>query len=241
MSTSEARPVIIDIPVVQARRALVGFAVIITLVSLIAAGTAISRGEMSRGLVRLFNVSDEMSYPTWYSSLGLAASAVLLLACAAANPKEAGKRFGAHWLALAAIFGVMSADEIVGVHEVASNLLRRHFSLSGYMRHAWVFPALVFVAFVGAAYLRFLASLPRRTRNWFVIAAMVYVGGAAGVEMVGGKVADLYSTHSIPYVACTHLEEFLELLGIALFNAALLEHLASALGPDGLRLRLLAD
>ena len=43
------------------------------------------------------------------------------------------------------------------------------------------------------------------------------------------------------YAVCFHIEELLEMLGIALFNSALIEHLAGLLGPEGLKIRFRND
>lgn len=193
------------------------------------------------GLARLVDVGSEGNFPTWYSSLGLLVAALLLGLVSWAHHHLNRRDFIAHWIFLSAIFILLSAEEIVGIHEVVNTLLRRLGFFSGFFRRAWVIPAGVGLLVFGLSYLRFLAALPLRRRNQFVAAGAVYVLGAVGMEMIGGKIIDLYSRGSTAYVLCYHLEEFLELCGIALFTAALIEHLAELLGPEGMRLSFSRD
>lgn len=225
----------LDFDAARARRVLVILAALLPLLSLTVLLLSLV-SPLPASVTRLFDVNGEMNVPAWYSTMGLMASACLLGAAAA----PAGA-FRPHWAALAALFAGLSADEMIGVHEELGVLVRNRFALTGYLRHAWVLPAFAALAVLGAAYLRFLKALPARTRGSFLVAGAIFVGGAAGVEMIGGKLTDVYGRASLAYALSTHVEEFMELLGIALFNAALLEHLAGALGHEGLRVRVRAD
>lgn len=220
---------------------LIVLAVGMALVSLSTVLTPEQRKIQTRGVARLFNLNSEMSYPAWCSSLGLAASAALLAVCGVVARNEDQRRFRRHWMALALIFAGLSADEIVGLHESLSSALQVHFNLTGFLTHAWVLPAFVGLFFFGLAYLRFLVALAPNTRNGMILAGLVYVGGAAGVEMVNGKIADLYSRGAFIYALGTHVEEFMELCGIALLISVLLAHLARTSGSEGLRVQLTAD
>lgn len=193
------------------------------------------------GMSRLFDLEAEMSYPNWYSSLGMAVASLLLGATAWVRLHSNRREFLAHWIFLSATFGFLSSDEIVCLHEAAGGVVRRLGGFTGYFRFAWVIPAGVGLCIFGLAYLRFLAALPVRRRNQFVAAGAIYVLGALVMEMIGAKFFELYSRNSMSFVLCYHLEELLELCGIALFNAALIEHLAGLLGPDGLRIRFSAE
>lgn len=222
------------------RRVLVALACALVLLSLACVLGALLSGRGMGGLVRVLNVDAEKSLPTWYSSLGLAASCALLALCAA-QARAAGRGFALHWAALSAVFGLLSSDEIVGFHEAMGKALQRHGEFHGFLRYAWVLPAFPALAVLALTYRRFLGALPARTRGSFLLSAALFVAGAVGLEMVGGKLDESFSRGSALYVLCYHAEELLELLGVALFNAALVEHLARTLGPDGLRARLVAD
>lgn len=219
------------------RRGLLAIAAAITLVSL---GAGLLHPG-SHGLARLVDVDAEFNLPTWYASLGLAAASILLGAAAWVESRSPRRGFLAHWLFLSATFALLSVDEFVGLHEMMGTILHRHVHFTGFLRFVWVVPACVGLCLFGLGYSRFLAALPPRRRARFVAAGAVYVVGAVGMEMIGGKLFDLYPNGSVAYLLASHLEEFLELSGIALFIAALVEHLAELLGPEGLRLRFSRD
>lgn len=233
------RGMTIAIPAVRLRRALT--VLVVVLIALSYGGAVLKHSYHSRLgdlLVRIFNVGDETSIPNWYSSAALAVSSALLAGVAATLRARKETKDLIAWAALSAIFALLSLDEIVGMHEVFSEHLHEYLHTSGAFRFAWAFPALVLVLFVGATYLPMLSRLTLRRRVQFIVAGLLYVGGAVGMEMVGSKVFSAAGDQITPlYTVCNHLEEFLEMIGIVLFNAALIEHLASLLGTDGLRLR----
>lgn len=189
------------------------------------------------GLVKFVDLNVERSFPTWYSSLGLAASALLLGAISWVLHRSNRREYIFHWIFLSVTFAFLSADEIVGIHESMNGIARKFGHFAGYLGFPWVMPASVGVAIFGAAYLRFLASLQVRCRNQFLVSGGVFVLGAIGMEMIGAKAAESYTRNSTAYLLCYNLEELLELSGIALFITTLIEHLAVLLGPDGLHVR----
>ena len=74
------------------------------------------------------------------------------------------------------------------------------------------------------AYLRFLMHLSLPIRNLFIAAGLIYVGGAIGLEAIGGRHFDLYGKDAV-YQVYTTVEELLEMTGIVVFIYALLEHI----------------
>lgn len=219
------------------RRLLLAIAVGLTAVSF----AARLRWPAATSLVRLVDVDEEMSFPNWYSSLALAASCALLGAIARVLHRSNRRERLGYWIFLIATFASLSAEEIVGLHEAVSGRMHRLWHLGGFLAFSWVIPAGVLLCLFVLGYLRFLAALPAASRRGFVISGAVYVLGAVGMEMVGGKCIALYTRESLQYLVVYHVEELLEMCGIALFNAALLEHLAGLLGPDGLRVRVGAE
>lgn len=237
------KAMIIPVPAARLRRALT--ILVVVFIALSYGGAVLKHSYHSRVgdlLVRIFNVGDETSIPNWYSSVALAGSAALLACVAATLRARKETKDLTAWAALSAIFALLSLDEIVGMHELFSEHLHEYLHTSGAFRFAWAFPALVLVLFVGATYLPMLSRLTLRRRVQFIVAGLIYVGGAVGMEMVGSKVFSAAGDKITPmYIVCNHLEEFMEMFGIVLFNAALIEHLASLLGNGGLNLRFADD
>ncbi|MEP2829926.1 hypothetical protein [Parvibaculum sp.] len=171
----------------------------------------------------------EYCLPAWYSSLMLVFSAALL-AVTALSARRRGERSLFHWALLVPIFVGLSVDEATGVHEVLIEPLRSGLALDGFLHFGWVIPGAVVVAMLGLFYLPFLLALPSRTRLMFFGAGLLYVGGALGMEIVGGKLLTLYGEESFPYQLAYCVEEIMEILGATLFAASLLGHLKRRFG-----------
>lgn len=171
----------------------------------------------------------EYCLPAWYSSMLLLGSAALLALVTASSVRR-GERFVLHWAALAVIFLGLSIDEATGIHEVLIKPLRNGLGLSGFFYFGWVLPGLAVVAAVGLAYVPFLFAQPRRTKYAFATAGLFYVGGALGMEMIGGKALTTYGVESLAYRAAFCLEETMEIVGATLFATALLGHLKRRFG-----------
>ncbi|MEX0867499.1 MAG: hypothetical protein WD030_09075 [Pirellulales bacterium] len=177
-----------------------------------------------RSLAGRFVVDSELNLPTWYSSMTLLACGVLLAAIAAAQ-RHVDRGQWKKWALLAAIFAAMSLDEVASLHEMPSGPVRRALALDGILRFGWVVLALPAVLIVGCAYAPFLWRLPARTRNLFLFAATCYVGGALGMELVGGYLAEQYGMRAVLYVMAATVEETLEMIGVAVFLFALLDYI----------------
>lgn len=178
------------------------------------------------GFARVFNLDQEANLPTWYQTCALLFCSVLL-AIIARHEKSKGSRFACHWSALAFIFMFLSIDEAAAIHEMTMVPLRSALNVRGVLYFAWVIPGALLVLVVALAYARFLLHLPRGTRNHFLIAGVLYVGGALGLELPGGWYAEAYGKRSVPYAMLSTLEEILEMVGILVFTYALLSFLRS--------------
>ncbi len=136
---------------------------------------------------------------------------------------------------LALIFSGLSVDEVASVHEVAMEPLRSLLGARGLPYFTWVVPGAAFVLAVGLAYLRFVLRLPALTRRRFVVAGGLFVGGALGLELAEGWVADALGHRTPAFAALVALEETLEMAGLVVFVHALLCHLRDEVGD--LRIR----
>lgn len=177
------------------------------------------------GLVPLFNLNAEQNIPSFFSALMLSLSAFIL---ATTYSLMRTSQQGSYWLVLAFGFGFMAVDEAVSLHE---RLVKPMRDLLGYNQNfgvfyfAWVIPALVVIAILGISFYRFLKRLEKPTRYAFVASALLYLGGAIGMEMVGGWYDEKYGPENLGYVACFTIEESLEMAGVIYFIRALLRYL----------------
>jgi hypothetical protein len=182
--------------------------------------------ESPWGIVGLFNVDFEMNVPTFYQVLVLLA-AVLLPTIIAILKRQARAPFVVHWWLLALGFFVIANDEFYALHEKLSEPLRRWLGLEtmGVLHFAWVIPAFVLVIALALFYYPFLRHLDRSTRTRFFGAALIYLGGALGVELIGGRYAEVHGTWNLTYSLITTVEEGMEMAGAVLFVDALLRYL----------------
>lgn len=187
--------------------------------------------EVPAAALGFFGLSYEGNLPTWFSTCLLFSCAALLALVALARQQE-GARFTGHWRLLCVIFLYVSLDEFVSIHEWAS----AWFDLGGLLYFSWVIPAAVLLALLGLAYLPFLAHLPPRVRKRFLVAAIVYVGGALGMELPLGYWTDLHGDENFVYSMIDLVEEAMEMIGASLFLYALSDLLSGTSGE--LRLSL---
>lgn len=180
-----------------------------------------------RSLIRLVDFSAEKNIPTLYSSSALLVAGVLLSVIALAHKRRGSS--SRPWSALAVIFLFLAIDETVLLHERVGGPIREALGTSGLLFFAWVIPyGIALVVFV-IVYSRFLLRLPRRIGVLFGLSGGVYVAGAIGFEMLGGRHYSLYGRDDLGYAVLYTCEDLLEMLGVAIFIYALLLYIADEL------------
>jgi hypothetical protein len=190
--------------------------------------------EQVYGLVDTFNLNFENNVPTFFSTLMLVASALLLAAVAGASDDAREARY---WKGLALVFAFLAIDEDASLHELLIDPLRFAFSLGGPLRFAWVVPYGVAVAALAVPYLRFVMSQPPRSRRLLMAAAAVYLAGALGFECLGAWYLSYHDdTEDFAYSLLVGAEESLEMTGAAVLIYALLDALGHRLAGRPVRL-----
>jgi len=174
--------------------------------------------------IHFFNLNAEGNIPTLYSTL-LYLLATALLSIIAIMHKKADERF-LGWLGLALICAALALDETAQVHERLTHPMRRLFNTSGYLYFAWVIPYGIAGSILLILYYRFITALPWTHLRLFILAAVVFLSGAVGLELISGRHVELYGKYSFGNFAYSTLEEFLEMLGIAIFIYSLLRYLS---------------
>jgi len=175
-------------------------------------------------IANLFLLDWEQNVPTLFSTLMLLACALLLAAIARARR---GEPYARHWIVLSIVFSLLSLDEYASLHEAAVDRVRSLLDIrGGPLFFAWVIPGALLGAAFGVAFLPFLRALPRATLRRFAIAAVLFVGGAIGFEMIGSaRFAVTGTTKDWAYIVASTLEEGLEMIGAATFLSALLAYI----------------
>jgi hypothetical protein len=186
-------------------------------------------------LVKRFGLNRDGNVPTLYSAFLLfAAAAFLYLVYKGAKAKGEKNAFS-HWLVLCFLFIFLGLDEATQIHEFTSGIVKKIADrpLPGFLRHAWIIPYLLLIGAVGLHYLRFVLKLPARTRNQFIVAGLVYVGSAMGLEMLEGMY-EARGGHALLVLQLQTIEETFEMLAVILFNYALMQYL----GPKKIEYKL---
>ena len=176
------------------------------------------------GLLPLFDFNTERNVPTFFSSVLLACSALLLLALGRLHGAANGER--APWIWLGGIMAFLAVDESASIHERLTAPVREALGASGIIYYAWVLPYSVLLVVLLLALRGFLLRLDRVDRRRILTAGGVFVLGAIGVELLSGVVDESRGKENLAYALLYTVEETLELCGVILFIRALLIHWA---------------
>lgn len=214
-----------------------------TIFFLLAASTA---GQVARhifghselmGFVRLFYIDQEGNIPTFFSaSLLLCAS--LLLALIGHLTKHTNDLRWRQWTILAFALLYMAIDEASAIHELLHAPAREligHRNATGILNYSWVIFGITFVLAFALSYLKFLFSLPARTRTQFIVAAAVFLGGGLGMELVESYYVGTYGKATFEHAMLVTVEEGLEMTGVVVLINALLSYI---IDQHEVRLRL---
>jgi hypothetical protein len=159
----------------------------------------------------MFDLDEEQSFGTWFSSISLLLAALILLQHAK-NLDLAQQPMVVAWRILGFGFCLLSIDEVVGMHE----------SLNTAIEMSWAIPGAVIAALVGIIYIPFLLHLPVKTRWLFILSGALYIGGAVGVELLTEPFEEEDLLDTLAYNLTTLVEEGLEMSGVVLFIRTLL-------------------
>lgn len=174
-----------------------------------------------------FNFDEEYNLPSLYSALALGFCSYLLTIIATFE-KATKAKFSKHWKALSFIFIFLAVDEACSIHEIFIPVLREAIGAEGILYFTWVIPGFLFVIAFAVAFRKFVFSLPTKIKTLFILAGMLYITGALGMELVGGYIADNFGYSTIYGISST-IEELLEMLGVVVFINGLLSYLQSQL------------
>jgi hypothetical protein len=166
------------------------------------------------------DVDMEESLYTWLSACTLFVTAFMAFRRADQIGK-AGPYFR-HWIAVGVLFVYLSADESQSIHEKLGGLGTLIVKPEGYFLLAWTVPGMALAAIVGLALIGMVMALPPYARILAFASATIFLSGAVGLEMIGGKILDTYGADALPYAIETSLEEGLEALGVLIFLWALI-------------------
>lgn len=184
-------------------------------------------------LIRFFDMNQETNVPTFFSVLLLLSSSALLVVLYVRHRKRGEPSL--MWLALAIIFIFLAFDEMTSLHETIAAQFLGEFNFTGYLHYAWVVPYSIAVLIFFLSYVRFLFRLPVKIAVLFITSGFIYISGAIGFEMIGGKAVSLTGLISNATLTYVTIEETLEMIGASLFIYSLILFLSLKDNPISVR------
>jgi len=161
---------------------------------------------------RLAYLDSETSVPTWLSTMLMATSAILCWV--ESRVTDPGQR--RRWTLLGFGFLVLSIDEVTGFHESAAAPLRA-LHLQGALFYGWVLPAIVLITLAAIYFYPLIPTLPGKVRKRIILAGMLFVAGAVGLEMLGGVLSQRGMRGEWSYFVLSTVEEMVEIISVYLF------------------------
>ena len=189
-------------------------------------------------LFKLFSVDTERSIPTFYSTATLLLASVLV-ALISYIKQNRSESYVFHWFGLSLILAFLGWDEAVQIHEkfIDTPIIYRlldslGLERSGVFTFPWVLVATFGVFLFLVLYSKFLFDLPKILKKTFLTAIVIYVGGALGMEMLGGLILGdpsqvANASNNFVYILNTSLEEMFEMVGVLTLIYGLLIYLNS--------------
>ncbi len=113
----------------------------------------------------------------------------------------------------------------MAIHERINTALKISLN-TGAFYFPWVLLGAAFALIVACTYVRFLRHLPGDTRRLFLLGGALFVGGAVGIEIIGGIYVVRFGATN-PYAVISATEELLEMLGVIVFLHAVMSYLGS--------------
>ena len=163
--------------------------------------------------VRMFDLDMERNVPTLFSSAILLISGFLFyLLSKAPNEVKEGSR--PYWLGLSLVFTFLAFDESAKIHEQLGDFTERFVDASGYLHYPWVISYGILVLLLGAVYLRFFLKMDKKVFWSFMGAAVIFLSGAIGFELIGANESSQHGTDTVLYSIYYTIEESLEMFGV---------------------------
>ncbi len=178
-------------------------------------------GHESLSVPRLVNLNHEENLPAYLSGAMLTIVALLSLLIGWLRRRRRASE-SVLWFVLAGGLFYFCIDELAQIHEQLSEPMRDTFGLTGIFYFGWVVPAIAALVALLPICVKFTRRLEPRVRSLFILATFLYVGGAIGVEMVGGYIAESRGFDDPWYVAAATIEESAEIAGVLVLMYALL-------------------
>ena len=127
------------------------------------------------------------------------------------------------WAFLSGLFLFLAYDELFSVHEALIKPIRETLGTSGPFYFAWVIVYGAGVTLLSLLFFPVWWRLNKTVKLWFALAAVTYLSGAVGFEMIGGLHRETIGKQGdLIYGILYTLEESLEMAGLIMLIYCLL-------------------
>jgi hypothetical protein len=166
----------------------------------------------------IFSVQGEGTIPAWFSGVMLWSAGIGAMGLAVIEYSRS-RLAAMRWGLLGVVFFYLSADEVLSLHENFNTPARQVLGGPDALASPWIIFGLFFAAVVGLACIPLLLSLSRTVRTTLILAGVVYVSGAVGIEILSETVKNALNDGqgSKLYTLLFTSEEFFEMLGVVIF------------------------
>jgi hypothetical protein len=201
----------------------------ITFILLIAANLArivithITGHDSMGGILPLVDVNRENSLPTWFSTINLFMSAILLFSIYGWK-KQQKSPDRVYWLYLAIVFLLLSADESASIHEIMGIMMDKTSISVNWIYYSWLIPGIFIALALFVFLIKFYLRLPRRYQILFGLSAALLFGGVFVMEFIDGFAATDSGPNTVIFELLVTVEESLEMVGVILFIYSLIDY-----------------
>ncbi len=164
-------------------------------------------------LINEFYVDSENNIQTFFSSVILIITS-LLFGLIYLHERKSGFAYRLPWLVFAAVFLFLAIDESTLIyHQLLSTYLSAFFAfMLGNVFRISV-GTLFLLPFLFLAF-KFYMHLPIRYRVLFALSALLYAGGAIGMDFIGTQYHEVHGKYNLPYSMLATLEKMVETAGL---------------------------
>ncbi len=170
----------------------------------------------------IFNLDKEWNFPTLFTVILLIICSVSLKQITILE-KNHQSLFIKYWQILYFIFIFLAFDEALQIHGIFMLYPELGKKLPGIFHFPWVIPYGIAVAIFGLYFAKFTWNLPTKIKRLFLLSAPFYIGGALGIEMLGGlwiRIAG--DQRNLVYALIVTTEEMMEIIGLIIFLYSLM-------------------
>ena len=189
--------------------------------------------------INTFYFNNEANIPSFYSAVAIFISALFLFLIGNLKIEDAkGQRLS--WKLLGYVFVFLGIDEFISIHETLTGFTRGLIgkgTADGYLHYAWVIPYVSVFGFLFLYLTRFFFRLPTGMKVKLMGAGIIFLSGAVGVEMIGGRYEFIHGPgQDFNYAILATIEELLEMVGIIAFIYALSKYYVERVENKQMRL-----